>query len=168
MELYYSVFKTDAGWIAALANADGLVTIVLPQDSKQKAFSSLGIKAADAQPRTDIFTALERRFVDYFKGIKVTFPDRLDISTATPFQREVWQAARLIPYGETRSYKWIAEKIGRPKATRAVGHALGKNPLPLIIPCHRVIGANGNLTGFSGGLDVKVKLLELEGVITKR
>ncbi|NLL90358.1 MAG: MGMT family protein, partial [Dehalococcoidales bacterium] len=106
--------------------------------------------------------------VGYFKGAKVTFPERLDMSAATTFQREVWQATRTIPYGESRSYKWLAEKIGRPKATRAVGGALGKNPLPIIVPCHRVIGSNGDLTGFTGGLDIKIKLLELEGAIKKR
>lgn len=80
----------------------------------------------------------------------------------TPFQQSVWQALRTIPYGTVTSYRWVAEQIGNPKAVRAVGGANGKNPLPVIIPCHRVIGSNGTLTGFGGGLDVKQRLIDLE------
>jgi len=81
----------------------------------------------------------------------------------TPFQRKVWEALRDIPWGETRSYSELAAAIGRPTASRAVGAANGKNPLPIVIPCHRVIGSTGKLTGFGGGLDVKAGLLRLEG-----
>ncbi len=80
----------------------------------------------------------------------------------TPFQQKVWTALRTIPYGQVVSYKWIAEKVGTPKAVRAVGGANARNPLPLVIPCHRVIGCNGTLTGFGGGLAVKQRLLLLE------
>ncbi len=85
----------------------------------------------------------------------------------TPFQRKVWRAIQKIPYGETRSYQWIAKKIGRPKAVRAVGQACGKNPLPLLIPCHRVVGSRGKIGGFTGagstgGLKLKRRLLKLE------
>lgn len=82
--------------------------------------------------------------------------------TGTNFQQSVWSALREIPYGQTRSYKQIAEIVGRPKAVRAVGKANGANPLPILVPCHRVIGANGSLTGFGGGLAAKSYLLELE------
>ncbi|WP_214828235.1 methylated-DNA--[protein]-cysteine S-methyltransferase [Exiguobacterium algae] len=80
----------------------------------------------------------------------------------TPFQQEVWDALLTIPYGETRTYKQIAEQIGRPKAVRAVGQALNRNPLPILFPCHRVIGSSGKLTGFAGGLSQKQRLLEIE------
>lgn len=150
-----------------LASADGLVKNTLPQETDSKALSMLGIDGIVAVISPDMFTGLQKRFIDYFNSIKVTFPDNLDFLTATPFQKEVWQEARSIPYGETVSYRRIAEKIGKPKATRAVGGALGKNPLPIIIPCHRVIGINGDLTGFSSGLDVKKRLLEIEGVSRK-
>ncbi|WP_214794562.1 MULTISPECIES: MGMT family protein [unclassified Exiguobacterium] len=80
----------------------------------------------------------------------------------TPFQQEVWDALLTIPYGETRTYKQIAEQIGRPKAVRAVGQALNRNPLPILFPCHRVIGSSGKLVGFAGGLSEKQRLLELE------
>jgi methylated-DNA-[protein]-cysteine S-methyltransferase len=90
---------------------------------------------------------------------------RFDLALApegTPFQREVWSALTAIPYGETISYSELARRVGRPAASRAVGAANGRNPIPIIIPCHRVIGANGSLTGFGGGLGIKRRLLELE------
>ncbi|MGI1823235.1 methylated-DNA--[protein]-cysteine S-methyltransferase [Exiguobacterium sp. TRN 1102] len=80
----------------------------------------------------------------------------------TPFQQEIWDALLTIPYGETRTYKQIAEQIGRPKAVRAVGQALNRNPLPILFPCHRVIGSGGKLVGFAGGLAEKQRLLEFE------
>ncbi len=105
-----------------------------------------------------------RQIDEYFKKKRRKF--NLDISLiGTDFQKKVWNALAEIPYGETFSYKWIADKIGRPKSSRAVGGACGKNPLPLIIPCHRVIASNGSLCGFGSGIDFKKFLLELEGVI---
>jgi O-6-methylguanine DNA methyltransferase len=80
----------------------------------------------------------------------------------TPFQLKVWQALLTIRYGELVSYKAIAEAIGSPKATRAVGGAVGKNPIPIIVPCHRCVGSDGSLTGFGGGLDIKKRLIDLE------
>jgi methylated-DNA-[protein]-cysteine S-methyltransferase len=102
------------------------------------------------------------RFRTYLNGGKIAFPDELDLSGATLFQRKVWEITRLIPYGETRSYAWVAEQIKNPKAVRAVGQALARNPLPLIIPCHRVITIDGRLGGFSGGVEIKKHLLHLE------
>jgi methylated-DNA-[protein]-cysteine S-methyltransferase len=100
----------------------------------------------------------------YFSGKKSEFPCALDYGQATHFQRNVWEATRSIPYGETRSYGWVANRIGKPAAVRAVGQALGKNPLPIIVPCHRVIASDGSLCGFSGGLETKRNLLRLEGL----
>jgi methylated-DNA-[protein]-cysteine S-methyltransferase len=108
------------------------------------------------------FQGLTERLRTYFTGQKADFPDRLDLSAATAFQRKVWEATGLIPYGETRSYKWVAEQIEKPQAARAVGQALGRNPLPVIIPCHRVLASNGGLGGFIGGLQMKKSLLHLE------
>jgi methylated-DNA-[protein]-cysteine S-methyltransferase len=102
------------------------------------------------------------RFKTYFKGGKMAFPDQLDLSGATPFQRKVWEITRLIPYGETRSYTWVAEQVNKPRAARAVGQALARNPLPIIIPCHRVVTIEGKLGGFSGGVEIKKRLLNLE------
>lgn len=99
----------------------------------------------------------------YFDKSLQAFDLPLDMR-GTPFQREVWQALTAIPFGETRSYGQIAVQIGRPKAVRAVGAANGANPVPIIVPCHRVIGSNGKLTGYAGGLELKQQLLSLEGL----
>lgn len=101
---------------------------------------------------------------EYFAGSRETFSVPLR-PTGTPFQLSVWRALEEIPYGHTRTYRDIACLLGRPTATRAVGAANGQNPLPVFVPCHRVIGSNGSLTGFGGGLDVKLALLRLEGVL---
>jgi len=101
----------------------------------------------------------------YFHGTPTSFSTiPLDIAPATPFQHSVWKACRLIPWGTTRSYRWIAHLIGKPRAARAVGTALGKNPVPIIIPCHRVLRTDGSLAGFSAGLSRKRTLLHLENI----
>lgn len=122
--------------------------------------------AAATQARRDerLEEKLRSDFRVYFAGQKVKFDYMSDLEDFTPFQRAVWAAMRTIPYGETRSYQWIARRIGRPRAARAVGSACGRNPLAIVQPCHRVVGSNGKLGGFSGGLDLKKALLKLEGV----
>lgn len=102
---------------------------------------------------------------EYFRGGQPDFSLVPLQAEGTLFQREVWKALLTIPYGETRTYGQIAHMIGRPKAVRAVGGACGRNPLPILVPCHRVVGADGSLTGFSCGLDRKRFLLSLEGVL---
>ncbi len=98
----------------------------------------------------------------YFTGEPVRFRVRLDLRVGTPFQRKVWRVLRTIPHGQTRSYGWVAQRIGAPRAVRAVGAACGANPVPVIVPCHRVIASDGALGGFSGGLARKRALLRLE------
>ena len=112
---------------------------------------------------SDCFNEAETQLAQYFAGRRRQFELQL-APTGTEFQLQVLQALQTIPQGETRSYLDIARQIGRPQAVRAVGAANGRNPLPIVIPCHRVIGADGSLTGFGGGLDAKRFLLELEGV----
>ncbi|MFD4633363.1 methylated-DNA--[protein]-cysteine S-methyltransferase [Streptomyces sp. NPDC058284] len=116
----------------------------------------------DATP----FAEATDQLAAYFAGELTEFdvPLRLD---GTPFQRTVWRALQGIPYGETRTYGELAELLGRPGASRAVGLANGKNPIGVIVPCHRVIGANGSLTGYGGGLDRKQRLLAFEGGATR-
>ncbi len=140
----------------------GLVATTLPCPSDRGAAWLLGKRVNHASRTDELLPDLVERLRSYFSGSWVSFPDELDLSEATPFQRQVWQATRLIPYGETRSYLWVAKQTGRPAAVRAVGQALGKNILPVIIPCHRVIAADGSLGGFTGGLKMKRRLLELE------
>lgn len=98
----------------------------------------------------------------YFKGSKSEFSQKIKFLTGTEFERKVWGALMKIPFGETRSYKWIAEKIGKPAAARAVGRALSKNPIPVVVPCHRVIESDGSIGGFSSGVETKRRLLDLE------
>jgi len=113
-------------------------------------------------PEDDQRAALIRDLGGYFAGARVRFEADTDTSAYTPFQRAVWRATSRIPYGEVRTYGWVAEKVRRPKAARAVGAALGRNPIPIVVPCHRVVGANGALTGFAYGLRWKAGLLALE------
>jgi methylated-DNA-[protein]-cysteine S-methyltransferase len=103
-----------------------------------------------------------RQLREYFAGRRQSFELTLDVS-GTPFQRAVWNALLTIPFGETRTYGELARQVGRPSAARAVGAANGQNPVAIVAPCHRVIGAGGALTGFAGGLDAKARLLRLEG-----
>jgi methylated-DNA-[protein]-cysteine S-methyltransferase len=160
--LYYIIFNTSSGWVGILGSANGLLRVTLPQHSASEAQQQLGDSFNQAVRSPQLYRDLMERLRAYFAGHKADFPDKLDLSAATDFQRQVWEATRLIPYGETRSYAWVAEQIKKPKKVRAVGQALGKNPLPVIIPCHRVLASNGGLGGFSGGLEMKRFLLHLE------
>ncbi len=117
--------------------------------------------APDTTRARGVLAETERQLAAYFAGTLTTFDLPIAL-TGTPFQCEVWTMLRYIPFGVTCSYAELAERIGRPKAVRAVGAANGQNPIPIIIPCHRVIGANGSLTGFGGGLKMKEWLLRHE------
>jgi len=116
-------------------------------------------------PASTLLARASEQLAEYFAGTRTTFDLPLDAG-GTAFERRVWDALRTIPYGTTLSYSELARRLGDPRATRAVGAANGKNPIPIIVPCHRVIGANGALTGFGGGLDRKRWLLEHEGALT--
>jgi len=98
----------------------------------------------------------------YFRGRLKSFTVPVSFGQGTEFQSTVWTALASIPYGETRTYSWVAREVGRPTAVRAVGHACGQNPVAIIVPCHRVIGVDGSLTGYAGGIDCKQTLLALE------
>lgn len=162
-QLNYIIFNTDMGWMGILGSATGLLRITLPHPSAQEIRQLLGDKINHASWSPYLFQDLIERLKLYFGGHKVNFPDELDLSRATAFQRKVWEITRLIPYGETRSYTWVAEQIKKPRAVRAVGQALGRNPLPIIVPCHRVLASNGRLGGYTGGIETKRHLLHLEG-----
>jgi len=163
--LKYITFNTDMGWVGILVSARGLLRTTLPQRSAQAVYQLLGDGINYATWSSHLFNDLVERLRIYFSGDKTTFPDLLDLSRATAFQREVWGITRLIPYGETRSYAWVAEQIKKPMAVRAVGQALGNNPLPVVVPCHRVVASDG-VGGFSGGLEMKRRLLHLEAAAT--
>jgi methylated-DNA-[protein]-cysteine S-methyltransferase len=119
-----------------------------------------------ASERSDaVLTACAGQLADYFARRRQHFELPLG-AHGTPFQQSVWDALAEIPYGELRSYRDIAQNLGNPAAVRAVGAANGRNPLPIVVPCHRVIGSNGSLTGFAGGLENKMFLLQLEGALS--
>ena len=160
--LHYTAFDTEIGWVAILASPEGLLAVTLPAKSAEEAHRMLGSRADGAARSPDRFADLMERFRAYYAGRAVSFPETLDLSGATPFRQAVWEKTRLIPYGETRSYLWLARQIGKPEAARAVGQALGRNPLPVIVPCHRVVASDGTLGGFTGGLELKRQLLRLE------
>ena len=129
-------------------------------------FSRLGLCRVEFR-RDDLPVAtgrLAQQLRAYASGQPVHFACRLDLSSGTPFQQKVWRALQSIPRGETRSYGWVARQIGQSRAVRAVGAACGANPIPIVIPCHRVIASDGSLGGFGGGLTLKRRLLKLEGV----
>lgn len=150
------------GWVGILGSARGLLRTTLPQRSPHEAQQRLEDSINYAHWSPPLFQDLVEQLRTYFSGREVTFPDELDLSGATTFQRRVWEKTRLIPYGETRSYAWVAKQVKQPGAARAVGQALSRNPLPIIIPCHRVVAADGKLGGYTGGLEIKKCLLRLE------
>jgi O-6-methylguanine DNA methyltransferase len=161
-ELKYIISNVGTGWVGILGSSRGLVRTTLPLPSAQEAKQQLGDRVNYAIQAPRLFEDLVERLKAYFGGHRVSFPDELDLSPATAFQRQVWEITRLIPYGETRSYSWVAGHLGKDGAGRAVGQALGQNPLPIIIPCHRVVEKNGRLGGYSGGVGIKKELLRLE------
>lgn len=116
---------------------------------------------ADWSPVQSLESGVEDQLVEYFAGQRKSFDLRLS-PRGTDFQLKVWEELKKIPFGETTSYGEIARRIGKPTASRAVGAANGKNPIPIVVPCHRVVGADGRLTGFGGGLPIKSALLQLE------
>jgi O-6-methylguanine DNA methyltransferase len=165
--LKYTVVDTAVEWIAIVGSEAGLRRISI-HDSIDAAARDVAIHFPEAIDSPSGFGDLAKRLKQYARGKRVTFDDKLDLANATPFQQAVWEATRTIPYGETRSYEWTANQLGKPRAARAVGQALNRNPFPIIVPCHRVIGKSGDITGFSCGLDVKRRLLELESTAVSR
>jgi methylated-DNA-[protein]-cysteine S-methyltransferase len=160
--MYYAIFKTPNGWMGLLGSENGLRRVILPQPTDVKAVSQLLEKVTEATPSTSYFEKLLKRLEAYFAGKRIEFREKLDYGESTPFQQSVWEATRKIPYGKTHTYTWVAQQAGKPKAVRAVGQALGQNPLPIIVPCHRVTSTGGGIGGFTGGLDTKRYLLKLE------
>ncbi len=167
-ELRYIIFNLNMGWIGILGSTRGLLRITFPQRSARQVRELLSDSISHATWSPHLFRDLMERLRIYFSGHKATFPDELDLSRATAFQRQVWETTRLIPYGKTKSYTWVAEEIGKPEAVRAVGQALARNPLPIIIPCHRVLTSDGKLGGYRGGLEMKRHLLYLEASASVR
>jgi len=154
--------QTAWGWVGIASSPTGLLALTLPQPTQERALQPLLERWGEEQLYDDVLDGLKRKLQHYFDGQRVLFDEPLDLRAATAFHRQVWSAVRDIPYGETRSYGQIARQAGSPGAARAVGQAMAANPVPIVVPCHRVIGSDGNLCGFGGGLDLKRRLLEME------
>ena len=152
---FYTCYESPIGPLLLAGSAAGLHLVSFSRGDRAVPVSREWIE--DRSPFASVIQQLQQ----YFAGKRTTFDLKL-LPAGTAFQRAVWQELQNIPYGETISYKVLAERIDKPKAVRAVGAANGANPIPIIIPCHRVIGNDGSLTGFGGGLPLKKRLLELE------
>ena len=157
MALAYQMFASPVGELTLVASDAGLVAILWENDDPARV--RLGSRAASLDH--PVLSATHEQLAEYFAGERRAFDLPLDFQ-GTDFQQQVWAALLEIPYGETRSYAQIAAAIGRPTACRAVGAANGRNPISIVAPCHRVVGSDGRLTGFAGGLAVKERLLALE------
>ena len=157
MTIYYDRFDSPIGPLTVAADDNGVRHILFAENRHDAKGREQWQRDPDAvaEPR--------RQLLEYLQGKRRRF-DLILAPAGTDFQLDVWQMLAQIPFGATWSYKELAERLGKPTATRAVGAANGRNPLPIVLPCHRVIGNNGALTGFGGGLPTKVALLNLEGV----
>lgn len=158
--------ETAFGWIGIARSRRGLLALTLPQPDQEAALRPLLERWGDDAQRDDVALGdLQDRLCRYFDGQSVSFDEPLDVSGATDFQRRVWEATRCIPRGQTATYGEIARQVGSPGAARAVGQVMARNPWPVIVPCHRVVGHDGRLTGFGGGLTMKQRMLEMEGAL---
>jgi methylated-DNA-[protein]-cysteine S-methyltransferase len=157
MRLAYKKIDSPVGTLTLVASDKGLVAVLWENDKPNRV--RLG-ELIEADSHSVLIEA-ERQLKEYFRGKRKTFSVPLDMR-GTSFQRSVWEALLAIPFGEIRTYGELAKQLGNPQAARAVGAANGRNPISIIVPCHRVIGSSGKLTGFAGGLEAKERLLNIE------
>lgn len=145
--LFCEAFKSPLGGLYLIFGGSSLAGIF---------FENPHIRAGKA-PKS-----FKKELAEYFGGRLRDFSQEIAFAQGTEFERAVWLALKKIPYGQTRSYKWLAEQVGKPSASRAVGQALAKNPIPIVLPCHRIIEADGRIGGYTPGIDIKRRLLALE------
>lgn len=163
MKLYYVVLESELGRILVTRTDKGLNNLLFHQPTWGKFFEEL-------EERKDIelvkseskFSNLKKQLKDYFSGKKVRFQEKLDLSSGSPFEQKVWKKMLQIPYGKTVSYKKLAQMAGNSKKARAVGNTCAKNPVSIVVPCHRVIKSDGGLGGYGGGVERKKRLLSIE------
>jgi methylated-DNA-[protein]-cysteine S-methyltransferase len=151
--------------MAFVARRDRLAATLLPDADRQRLMATLASRWPEATLDRRLMPSLAAALADYFAGRAARFNVDIDLDDRTPFQRQVLEACRRIPPGEVVTYGQLAAQVGRPRAARAVGQAMAANPVPLVVPCHRVVAADGSLCGFSaaGGLEIKRRLLHHEG-----
>jgi methylated-DNA-[protein]-cysteine S-methyltransferase len=163
------IFRTPWGWMGVSETTKGIDAVVLPKASRQAVLSELQA-ASTAQLDAQVSSRLREartQLTDYLAGTRRSFDLSLDLSRGTSFQQKVWRALRRVSYGQLRSYQWVAVRVGGKQYARAVGIAVGANPMPIVIPCHRIVAQDTSLGGFSGGLPTKRKLLTLEGTLAE-
>jgi methylated-DNA-[protein]-cysteine S-methyltransferase len=158
MSMSFKLVTSPIGALKLVASDEGLVAVLWEQERPGR----VNLPDLVENPAHPLLLRTEKELNEYFSRTRKSFTVPLDMR-GTFFQKQVWEALLGIPFGETRTYGQLANQLGNPKATRAVGAANGRNPIAIIVPCHRVIGFSGNLTGFAGGLDAKDHLLKLEG-----
>ncbi len=160
------VFKSRWGWMGVAESERGLAAIVLPKASKAAVAAGLAAEAS-RQCSSVTLRRAKRQLVEYLAGTRITFDLPLDLSQGTAFQRRVWERLQAIPYGQLWSYRGLASQVGGVQYARAVGGAVGANPLPIVVPCHRIIAQDATIGGFSSGLPTKRRLLALEGSLSR-
>lgn len=154
ISIFFDELNSPLGLLHLVFSGDALAEVGFDADEGTKPpFPCRSSKAT---------ASFKKQLSDYFSGRLRDFKQKTVFLHGTDFEHSVWLCIKDIPYGETRTYKWVAERIGKPNAFRAVGQALGKNPMPIVLPCHRVIESDGSLGGYSGGIDIKRRLLDLE------
>jgi len=158
-KIFYTPFDSPIGRLYIFSTDKGICQIAVSVPTGK--FKEI----IEINSKSSLLKNCSRQLENYFNGKRKAFTIPLDFLEGTEFQKEVWKVLRKIPYGQTLTYKAVALKIRRPKACRAVGNAVGKNPVPIIIPCHRVVREGGRLGGFALGIKIKKKLLKLEGVL---
>ena len=157
-----SAFETSWGWVASAFTGSGLLALTLPKSTRVDAEESLVAQVGSIEVTLSRNNSIAKQMNEYFNGQRTSFELPLDLSIGTAFQQAVWTAALQVPYGDRCSYAWIGSRIGALLAMRAVGSALGNNPIAVVVPCHRIVRSDGGLGGYGGGLAMKRRLLKLE------
>lgn len=162
--LYCEVFETELGWIAIVSSKKGVVRTSLPELTPTSALDAVKPESDHAVHGYERNTEIRALIAAYCAGESVDLSGiEIDVTGVSPFFKKAWEVCRTIPLGETRSYGWLAEKMGNIRAARGAGQAMARNRLPLLVPCHRVVASDGSLHGFGGGgLPLKSRLLEME------
>lgn len=159
------LFEVSIGYIGLIGSINGLKRVILPQRTEQKVIEIAKVDGIYKPSDSSTFLGdLPSRISLYFQGKNVKFDDKVDYGNATDYQKMIWGLVRRIPYGHTITYGGLAEISGNAKAARAVGNVLARNPVPIVVPCHRVLSSDDSLGGFSGGLRLKKYLLKLESL----
>lgn len=163
----YDIFETEMGWIAVVMNDNGVLRMSLPERVFERAYDHVRPEIEHAELDPDAAIDVRAKVQAYCAGKDVDLTDiPIDMSAMSPFFKKAREACRSIPAGETRTYAWLAEQAGNVRAARGAGQAMAKNPVALLVPCHRVIGSDGELHGFGGGegIPMKARLLRMESV----